>query len=81
MSGWPDEILLSRILKSELKAAGLEWIETGEDLRIRDRGGLRTIVNYAPKPLDASHLIGPSDTVLIGEAMLDVAGLAIVQRG
>ena len=81
VSGWPDEILLSRILKSELKAAGLEWIETGEDLRIRDRGGLRTIVNYAPKPLDASHLIGPSDTVLIGEAMLDVAGLAIVQRG
>ena len=47
---------------------------------IRDRGQLRTIVNYAPKPTDASHLIAAGDEVLIGTAMMDVAGVTVLKR-
>lgn len=81
LAGWPDDLLVSRVLRAELQAADLDWVETGDDLRIRDRGGLRTIVNYAPKARDASHLIKKTDRIVIGDAMLETAGVTIVERG
>ena len=79
-AGWPDEDLLQHILSRELDAAGINTVETGDDLRLRDKGGLRTIVNYGPKPRDASHLVSSRDKILVGETMLDVAGVLIVER-
>ena len=55
-------------------------LETGEDLRIRDRGDLRTIVNYAPKPRDASHLIAADDEILVGASTLEPGGVTILKR-
>ena len=72
---------MERIVQAELDRAGLHGVETGEDLRLRDRGDLRTRVNYGPKPCDASHLIQSGDEVLIGGTELDVAGVTIVRRG
>ncbi len=80
VAGWPDEALCKHIMQVELEAAGVSVVETGDDLRIRDRGNLRTILNYGPKPRDASHLIAPTDKVLIGSANMDVAGVTVVQR-
>lgn len=80
IAGWPDENLLQHIMRHELEEADISIVETGDDLRIRDRGNLRTILNYGPKPRDASHLIGPKDKVLIGGADMDVAGVTVVQR-
>ncbi|MGI9354773.1 MAG: beta-galactosidase [Rhizobiaceae bacterium] len=80
-AGWPDEQLTSHLIMEILEDAGLCVEETGEDLRVRDRGNLRTIVNYGPKPQDASHLIGKDDEILIGSGELAVAGVAIVKRG
>ena len=68
-------------MREELEAAGIVYAETGEDLRIRDRGPLRTIVNYGPKPRDAAHLIDKKDKVLLGKPLLDVAGVLVVRRG
>ena len=80
VAGWPDDALCDYILRQILLAADLPIWETGEDLRIRDRGQLRTIVNYAPKPRDASHLIDNQDEILIGEPVLDVGGVTILRR-
>ncbi|MEO0672936.1 MAG: beta-galactosidase [Pseudomonadota bacterium] len=80
LAGWPDETALFDILTRELDEAGLRVLETGDDLRIRDHGALRTIVNYGPKPHDASDLIGDGDTILLGGATLDVAGVCVVRR-
>ena len=80
IAGWPDDELLIQILREELKAANIQVTETGDDLRITDRGGLRTIVNYGPNSHEAGDLIDPNDEVLIGSKTLDVAGVTIVKR-
>ncbi|MCJ8307872.1 MAG: beta-galactosidase [Rhizobiaceae bacterium] len=81
IAGWPNEQLLKHVVQTELKNAGLAILETGEDLRIRDRGNLRTIVNYAHKQRDASHLIGSGDEIVVGEATLEPGGVTILRRG
>lgn len=80
LPGWPDEDLLHHVLREELDAADIDYVETGEDLRIRDRGELRTIVNYGPKPVDASHLVSKSDTILVGSTDMDIADIIILKR-
>ena len=68
------------ITRAALEKAEVAILETGDDLRLRDRGNLRTIVNYGPKPRDASDLLSKSDRVLVGQTMLDPAGVLIVER-
>ncbi len=80
LAGWPDEMLCDHIIRAELQAAGLPVVETGDDLRFRDRGTLRTIINYGPREQDASHLIENGDTILVGSETLPVAGITIVRR-
>ncbi len=80
IAGWPDQNLLSQIMKETLQNCGLTIVETGEDLRIRDRGQIRTIVNYGPKPQDASGLIDRNDEILIGTTMINVGGVIILHR-
>ena len=81
LAGWLDEVSLVQLIRSIFEEAGVETISTGNHLRVRDRGALRTIVNYGPEPQDASHLIGEDDDILIGETNLPVAGVMITQRG
>ncbi|MEN0041926.1 MAG: beta-galactosidase, partial [Pseudomonadota bacterium] len=76
IAGRPDEALLDSIVTDTLDRANLPRVETGDDLRLRDRGKLRTIVNYGPKPRDASHLIPKGAKLLVGESVLGVAGVA-----
>lgn len=78
--GWPDEALMHRLVREALARADLPFIDTGDDLRIRDKGNLRTIINYGPKPQDASHLIGPGDEVMVGGPDMAIAGVTIVRR-
>ncbi len=80
-AGWPNEQLTSHLIMEVLEDSGATVEETGEDLRVRDRGNLRTIVNYGPKPHDASHLIGKKDEIILGTGELPVAGVTIVKRG
>ncbi|MEL6503772.1 MAG: beta-galactosidase [Pseudomonadota bacterium] len=80
LAGWPDERLTFHVLRKALEDCDLPIVETGEDLRLRDRGNLRTIINYGPKPQDASGLIDKSDKVLVGSKTVDVGGVLIVER-
>jgi beta-galactosidase len=81
LAGWPDEALLKHVFQEELSQLGLAWVDTGDDIRIRDHGSLRTIINYGPKVQEINHLIGSNDEVLIGGMALDIAGVAILRRG
>ncbi|MGI9364840.1 MAG: beta-galactosidase, partial [Rhizobiaceae bacterium] len=80
LAGWGNEDMLHVVLRGALETIGADIVETGDDLRICDRGSLRTIINYGPKSRDASHLISTGDEVLVGGAQLDVAGVTILHR-
>ena len=80
LPGQGDAALIESAMRTMLERAGLPIVETGEDLRIRDQGGLRFIFNYGPEPSNASHLMGGADRVLLGDTQLSVAGVAIVER-
>ncbi|MEO0546039.1 MAG: beta-galactosidase [Pseudomonadota bacterium] len=80
VAGWPDDGLLKDFLVRCLDAATVPVVETGDDLRLRDRGNLRTIVNYGPKPRDARDLFSRKDRILVGEPVLECAGVLIVER-
>jgi beta-galactosidase len=80
LAGWPDEAIARREVDAALERAGLTVLETGDDLRLRDRGNLRTIINYGPGERDCGHLLGKGDTVLVGGRNVPAAGITIVER-
>ena len=49
MCGWPDETLLSSIMKEQMTIAGLKPITLPEYLRVRQRGDLLFFTNYGKK--------------------------------
>ena len=63
-----------------VKQAGLSSLETGDDLRIRDRGNLRFVVNYGPKSVNASHLIDDTFEIVVGSTHLPTAGVLIARK-
>lgn len=79
MAGWPDEAIAEREIHAVLERAGLAVLATGDDLRLRDRGNLRTIVNYGPSERDCGHLFGEDDTILVGSRTIAAAGITIVK--
>ena len=52
MCGWPDEALLSSIMKEQMTMAGLKPITLPEYLRVRQRGDLLFFTNYGKKNVD-----------------------------
>ncbi len=49
LCGWPDETLLSSIMKDQMTTAGLKPITLPEYLRVRQRGDLLFFTNYGKK--------------------------------
>ncbi len=49
LCGWPDEALLSSIMKEQMAMAGLKPITLPEYLRVRQRGDLLFFTNYGKK--------------------------------
>ena len=52
LCGWPDEALLSSIMKEQMTMAGLKPITLPEYLRVRQRGDLLFFTNYGKKNVD-----------------------------
>ena len=52
LCGWPDEALLSSIMKEQMTMAGLKPITLPEYLRVRRRGDLLFFTNYGKKNVD-----------------------------
>jgi beta-galactosidase len=79
VAGWPDEALLDEILRRLLDLAGVERLVLGEDIRIRDNGSLRYVLNYGPEPANIASLVGDARLVL-GEMNLSPYGVAAFRR-
>ncbi len=52
LAGWPDEMLLERILTRAAMAAGLDPQPLPQDIRIRDTGATRFVFNHGPEPVE-----------------------------
>ena len=80
VAGIADDPLLDQIVNLMVKQAGLSSLETGDDLRIRDRGNLRFVVNYGPKSVNASHLTDDTFEIVVGSTHLPTAGVLIARK-
>ncbi|MGE4173921.1 MAG: beta-galactosidase, partial [Methylocystis sp.] len=79
LAGWPDEDLLTCVLRRVFDVAGLAALELPEDIRIRDNGAMRYVFNYGVEPTDISPLVG-DETLLLGERLLAPCGVAAFRR-
>jgi len=50
LAGWPDDAALDRIVRRFAQTAELETLSLPDGLRVRDRGTMRVVTNYAPEP-------------------------------
>lgn len=60
-----------------LKRAGIPILNTGPNLRLRDRGKLRMVVNYGSQRADAFAMIDDWGPPLIGKRVIEPAEICI----
>jgi len=75
LAGRADAELLDRVLRLTLESAGLQALDIGEDVRVRDNGATRYVFNYGPEPADISGLVRGARLVL-GQTILPSCGVA-----
>lgn len=79
LAGWPDEELLTNVLRRVFLVAGISTLDLPEDIRVRDNGAMRYIFNYGATTTDISALVA-EETLLIGERLLESCGVAAFRR-
>ncbi|WP_349371395.1 beta-galactosidase [Salinarimonas sp.] len=57
LAGWPDDAALDRIVRRFAQAAGIETLSLPDGLRVRDRGGMRIVTNYAGEPMALDGIV------------------------
>ena len=81
IAGWADPVLLDRVMRGVVAAAGLPIEDWPEHVRVRRRGSLRFAFNYGDTPIDLGdfpHLAGilPAlPDIVVGSLMLPPAGV------
>jgi beta-galactosidase len=78
LAGWPDEILMRRILEKLAQEAGLATTWLPEGLRIRRQGNRLFAVNYGDQPCDLAAF-GIGGKPLLGDLVLQPSGVAILE--
>jgi beta-galactosidase len=76
IAGWPDPDFALDIVSRLLAKAGLAANLLHKDIRIRDNGPHRHVLNYGPEAVDISAIVG-SKKLLIGDALLRPCGVAV----
>jgi beta-galactosidase len=79
IAGWPDPDFALDIVTRLLAHSGLAAKLLHEDIRVRDNGNRRHVMNYGPEPVDISNIVG-SAHLLIGENPLPPCGVAVFDR-
>ena len=79
IAGWPDPELALDIVTRLLAKSGLAARLLHEDIRIRDNGRRRHVLNYGPDPVDISAIIGNAK-LLIGQNPLPPCGVAVFDK-
>lgn len=80
VAGRPDPALADTIIKACVEQAGLQTLALHRDVRIRDNGAVRYIINYGPEICDVSALVGGAPLIL-GDIELPPRGVAAFRRG
>jgi beta-galactosidase len=78
VGGWANPAMLDQILGDAVSAAEVAHVELHRDLRIRDNGPWRYILNYGPEVVDISRLIG-GGKLYLGEDELGPCGVALLK--
>lgn len=78
IAGWPDPLFALDLISRLLTKAGLAATLLHQDIRIRDNGNRRYVLNYGPSPVNISDIIG-SAQLLIGENPLAPCGVAVFE--
>jgi beta-galactosidase len=78
LAGWPDEILMRRILERLANEAGIATIWLPEGVRIRRDGKLLFAVNYGDQPCDLAAF-GIKGKALFGGPVLEPSGVTILE--
>jgi beta-galactosidase len=76
LAGWPDPDFALEIVTRLLAKAGLASKLLHEDIRIRDNGKRRHVLNYGPEAVDISAIVGDAE-LLIGQNPLPPCGVAV----
>jgi beta-galactosidase len=76
VGGWANPAMLDQIVSEAVSASGVAHVELHRDLRIRDNGPWRYILNYGPEPVDISGLVTAKQLIL-GELRLMPCGVAL----
>ncbi len=79
VAGWPNPPLLDTIIAAALTKANLEHRELHRDIRIRDNGSWRYVLNYGTEPVDITALAGGRKMAL-GAKLLPPCGVALFRR-
>ncbi len=79
LGGWPDDVLLDRILSLCLSRAGINPAPIAGDIRIRDNGDNRYILNYGPEVADIRAIVKDAG-LLLGDAFLEPYGVAVMRK-
>ena len=77
LGGWPDDGLLSDILRRLATGAGLSLRDLPDGVRLRRHGGHVFAFNYGTIPFDLAEL-GWTGAPLLGELVLEPSGVAIM---
>ena len=77
LCGWPDEALLSSIMKEQMAMAGLKPITLPEYLRVRQRGDLLFFTNYGKKNVDIPDAF--QGEILLGSKNMKQADVTILK--
>ena len=77
LGGWPDADLMTAIVETLGKSAGLELLNLPDAVRIRRSGTLTYVLNYGETEVDLAAL-GLSGDYKLGQPHLEPAGVAIL---
>ncbi len=77
LAGWPDTVLMSRLVRALSAAARLVPEDLPDGLRLARRGALVFAINYAPETVSLEALVHDPDALLVGQMDLPPAGVAI----
>jgi beta-galactosidase len=79
VGGWANPALLDSVVKRALEAAGVPHMALHRDIRIRDNGPWRYVLNYGPEAVDISAIAGRAE-LRLGARTLPSCGVALLRR-
>ncbi len=79
LAGWPDNVLLTRVIGEMAKEADIPLHSLPETVRVRRRGNLMFVFNYGTEAVDVTDVL-MGKTIVLGDALLPAAGVCVQRQ-